>query len=56
MEFDVIDYVKREWKIALVIIILFNIISAFIMFKGCSSYQDDSGECFSDKTSHNNIV
>ncbi|WP_303063583.1 hypothetical protein [Acidaminococcus massiliensis] len=33
MEFDVIDYVKREWKIALVIIILFNIISAFIMFK-----------------------
>ena len=33
MEFDVIDYVKREWTIALVIIILFNIISAFIMFK-----------------------
>lgn len=32
MEFDVFDFIKKEWKITLLIIILINIISAFMLF------------------------
>lgn len=32
MEFDIIDYIKKEWKIVLIIIILINIISSFMVF------------------------
>lgn len=33
MEFDVFDFIKKEWKITFLIIILINIISAFMLFK-----------------------
>lgn len=39
MEFDVIDYIKKEWKIALIIIILINIISSFMVFNVKTEYQ-----------------
>ncbi|WP_432642348.1 hypothetical protein [Acidaminococcus sp.] len=37
MEFDVIDYIKKEWKITLVIMILINVVATFVLFKAQKS-------------------
>lgn len=33
MNFDVIEYIKKEWKLTLVVIIIVNILSGFMLFK-----------------------